>query len=436
MGRDPLADFYKGLRFDGAAEYRKLIDTVLGKLESHYYDADLGGDHGLVVGSIGRGTAVAGASDVDLLFDLPKDEYQRYDDYDGNGQTALLQDVKGVLEERYPQTEMRGDGQAVVIEFKNPKITIELVPAFLQTDGSYKYPDTHSGGSWKKTDPVPEQDACIALFKKTEDEGLHLCNALRVWKNNTGFKFKGLLIDTLVNDFFEEGDRAQPCGFDDRYDILIDLFELLTEQSCDKSYWHALGSNQKIYNNDGGVFIRKARKAKKMLSAAESREEREDALIDLFGRRFADCVDVSSSERALASKYLVKDTEQFVEDEFGVDIRYRLAIDCRVTQKGFRTCLLRDMLSKHTLLPVGKSLEFYVTDCDVPEPYYIYWKVRNVGEAAYRRDNIRGQIVMDEGKHRRKESTRFCGPHFVECYAMKNGVCVARTRIDVPIDNK
>ena len=31
------------------------------------------------------------------------------------------------------------------------------------------------------------------------------------------------------------------------------------------------------------------------------------------------------------------------------------------------------------------------------------------------------------------EPISFDGPHFVECYIIKDGVCVARDRVDVPI---
>lgn len=45
---------------------------------------------------------------------------------------------------------------------------------------------------------------------------------------------------------------------------------------------------------------------------------------------------------------------------------------------------------------------------------------------------IRGNIEKTNSKIK-KESTNFKGPHYVECYLVKNGVCVARNRIDVPI---
>ena len=70
------------------------------------------------------------------------------------------------------------------------------------------------------------------------------------------------------------------------------------------------------------------------------------------------------------------------------------------------------------------------TNC--PKPYKIYWKVRNVGAEAERRDEIRGQIIQTKNDHH-KEHTQFQGNHYVECYLVKNGICVARAKIQVPI---
>ena len=60
---------------------------------------------------------------------------------------------------------------------------------------------------------------------------------------------------------------------------------------------------------------------------------------------------------------------------------------------------------------------------------YIYWKVRNVGYEAIRRNCIRGQIK--KGIDYLNESTNFYGPHYVECYIIKDGICVARDKISV-----
>jgi hypothetical protein len=80
-----------------------------------------------------------------------------------------------------------------------------------------------------------------------------------------------------------------------------------------------------------------------------------------------------------------------------------------------------------------KNLEFWVNKITVPAPYLIKWKVLNRGDVARRKDCIRGQIVSDGGRMRKTESTSFRGDHIVECYAVKDGVVVAKDRIHVPI---
>ncbi|MEU2900763.1 nucleotide-binding domain-containing protein [Streptomyces sp. NPDC001273] len=54
---------------------------------------------------------------------------------------------------------------------------------------------------------------------------------------------------------------------------------------------------------------------------------------------------------------------------------------------------------------------------------------------AERRDKIRGQIVDSSKRGVRIEHSDFKGEHVVECYVVKDGVVVARDRIDVPVSN-
>ena len=69
------------------------------------------------------------------------------------------------------------------------------------------------------------------------------------------------------------------------------------------------------------------------------------------------------------------------------------------------------------------------TNC--PKPYKVLWKVKNVGPDAERKNQVRGQI--EEKGDSIVEHSSFYGNHYIECYIVKDGVCVAKTRIDVPI---
>lgn len=424
--------FFDSIKLDSLDEYQDTIDSIDQKLRSAYYEQDDTSDHGIVVGSVGRGTAVSGTSDLDMLFVLPPSMFRKFDSYDSNGQSALLQEVRRTLKERYPKTDIKGDGQAVVVKFTNRSFTIDLVPAFARDDGSFWYPDSNGGGSWKKTDPLPEQRSCEALIKSTGGVARSLCNALRVWKNNVGFHFKGLLIDTLVGKYFESVDELP----DDPCDRFISLFEFLSREDGEKAYWHAIGSNQLIYNDDQGAFVSKAASAASLLRDAGSDAARERALTTLFGKAFSDCIAdglVEEQERAWARKYGADDKEMFIENMFAVEISQSMSIDCEVTQDGFRPRILREMLTRNYPLLRGKSLRFYVTGKSLPKGCCFFWKVRNCGEVAYSRNCLRGRIVEGDQSGTWHEHTDFRGPHYVECYAVKDGVCIARSRIDVPI---
>ena len=97
-----------------------------------FWGSDSETAHSLYVGSYGRGTATS-ASDLDVLLSLPREEYERYDGYRSNGQSRLLQAVKDAVLGTYPRTDIRADGQVVVVDFSDG-MKFELLLAFERVD--------------------------------------------------------------------------------------------------------------------------------------------------------------------------------------------------------------------------------------------------------------------------------------------------------------
>lgn len=419
--------FCQNILLDNYDEMKTSAGEIAKKLNKSFYGLESdSSSHLYIVGSVGRKTAIKDSSDLDIIFDLPEATYKRFNAYESNGQSALLQEVKRILKERYPKTDISGDGQVVVIEFN--KYTVELVPGFKQSDDRFKYPDTHDGGSWKYTDPLPEQEECQNCDDSTNGIYFDFCHMIRCWKNEQGFKFGGLLIDTLVYDHFTDHDYYSESKKDDYLEILKALFSYLGRQDKDRSYWYAVGSNQQVQNSGNGEFVEKANSALEKINDAD---DVDGALKELFGSEYP--VSKTLFEKASFSyKKSFRDTEEFIQDMLHVDIRYSLLLDCNITQKGFRDNLLSVILRNHLILRKNKQLEFFIKYTDCPEPYDIYWKVRNVGTVAEEKDCIRGQIKKTN-RTTQKEHTDFQGAHFVECYLVKNGVCVAKGRINVPI---
>lgn len=88
-------------------------------LNRHYWNSESRTDHSVFIGSWGKNTATRPPRDVDLYFVLPVEVYYRFERYIWNKQSALLQEVKSVLGETYPDTDMSGDGQIVLVNFSS-----------------------------------------------------------------------------------------------------------------------------------------------------------------------------------------------------------------------------------------------------------------------------------------------------------------------------
>ena len=395
-----FTDFLANLKIDNAASITSKYEEITSALNKKFRDTESKTANSLQVGSYGRWTGIKGISDLDMLYIMPT---SKWNDYKDGKQSKLLDDTKDAISARYP--------------------------VFEQDDGSFKYPDTYSGGNWKVTKPREEIKAMKEFVDQKNKNLRKLCKMARAWKNKSGVGMGGLLIDTLAYNFL----KSSSC-YDNRstafYDWMCrDFFKYLSEEPT-KDYYLALGSNQRV--NVKANFQRKAKIAYedslKAIDAGESSSANKKWK-KIFGRPFP----AAAIQESKSSAYNYRNTEQFIEDSYSVDIRYNLTLECEVSQNGFREALLRTMLAKKLKLQAKKKLKFYVADINVPGDFILKWKVLNRGTEAERRDCIRGDIVIDKGYRNKEEKTDFNGEHIVECYAIQNDVVVAKDRIDVPI---
>ena len=75
---------------------------------------------------------------------------------------------------------------------------------------------------------------------------------MRCWKDNEGFIFGGLLIDTLTCEFLENNGKYWESDFDEYIDILKDFLKFLSEKSEDSTIY-ALGSGQTVYDKGNSL---------------------------------------------------------------------------------------------------------------------------------------------------------------------------------------
>lgn len=194
-------------------ETRSLISkrykTITKAVNKEFRDISNDSDYSFYVGSYGRGTAID-TSDLDVLVELPDEEYEHFHSLSGNGASRLLQVVKNALTIPYPRTDIKADGQVIVIKFSD-EMKFEILPAFRNInywgkwDGTYIYPDTHMGGIWMMTNPKAEQQEMKRKNSYNETNGLlfDTCKHIRYIRNEyySSYHLSGILIDTFVYTF-------------------------------------------------------------------------------------------------------------------------------------------------------------------------------------------------------------------------------------------
>lgn len=427
---DTFKDFLSNIKIssDSATQISNRYQQITRVLNLKFRDSDSLFSNCLQVGSYGRWTAIEGISDLDMLYILPS---RKWDDYNKkDGQSKLLKDTKDAILLKYPRTTVFVDRLVVCVQYAN--FHIEVQPVFKQDDGSYKYPDTYKGGSWKVTKPQDELDEISKMNQYTNRNLRRLCKMARAWKNKHGIAIGGLLIDTLAYNFFKTTDY-----YDDKsytyYDYMSrDFFKFLSKQP-NQSHYQALGSNQDVRVNDN--FQDEALKAyNNCLKAIKNENKSNSHWRRVFGNKFPDIVKYRVGLESLRYRH----TEEFIEQKFSVDIRFKVKIACEAVRVGSFSDMFRYSKRPKNKLNHGRNLTFSIQENTVPTNYdslsSIYWKVLNKGEEAMSRDCVRGQIIRDTGTNTITESSSFNGEHEVECYVVQNRVVVARDKIYVPIE--
>lgn len=201
--------------------YRRITKAI----NTEFWNSMSETEHSFYVGSYGRGTAID-TSDIDILVELPKDVYERFDAHKGNGQSRLLQAVKAAIENSYSRSMVHADGQVIVVNFSDG-IKFEILPAFRHIvwgnwDGTYEYPDSNMGGRWLTTNPKAEQDAMKSRNEESNGLLYDTCKHIRYIRDTyfSSYHLPGIVIDSFayhyINDWhwLREGETPseKPAG--------------------------------------------------------------------------------------------------------------------------------------------------------------------------------------------------------------------------------
>jgi hypothetical protein len=238
------------------------------------------------VGSYGKGTATRPPSDLDMLFLLPWTEYTRIERLSGNKQSQLLGEVKDILADTYPRTDLRADGQVVVAPFQT--YNVEIIPAFRFDDGTYITAHTANGGNWRLSNPAVEYQWIKYADSMSAGKATDLIKMLKAWKRECSVDIGSLSLEVAACVFVTNWPhRLQTIYW---YDWMVrDFFEFMLRYRWG---WNIVpGTQEKIQLGDAWgtkceSAYRRAFKAERHEKANEGDAAAEEWR-KIFGDQFA-----------------------------------------------------------------------------------------------------------------------------------------------------
>ncbi len=216
--------------------------SVCKVLNSKYYSSNSETANSFYVGSWAKYTRIRPPRDVDVLFQLPKATYDRFQQRTGNKQSQLLQEIKTALAASFPKTDVRGDGPVVKVPFQT--FAVELVPAFKLDTGRYYIPITTNGGSYKTFDPDAESEYVKTSNTATNENTRELIRMMKCWQSYCSVPLKSFYIEIVAVEFLKQWSYAGKSKT--YYDWMVrDFLEYLIKQA--NTHIYVPGTYEPIY---------------------------------------------------------------------------------------------------------------------------------------------------------------------------------------------
>lgn len=404
----------------------------------------------LQIGSYPRFTAITPIHDLDILYILG--------DWDENvhNPTEALENLIATLKNSYENPTgftvelVPRQTHSVGILFKdssgNEIISVDIIPSYVFStnefeDDIYKVPEVakkrhgknrndfyqelsreHREMGWILSDPRGYIKIASNTDIKTSGEFRKATKILKRWKDNLAekdenLKLKSFHVEQVVTAIFGKSNdidvfKAIFTFFFDLPDVIAPPNQIKDRANHDKFIDDYLAE----FTPEDIEKIRYAR--------------------DGFLRKLENLKESDSIESLLQIEfYQRKDSEEFLFDskiKTFIDTSLRFKADGYVRKlSGYSHGWLSESVPLQKGLTRGgdrkRLIEFSVRTY-IPSASEHRWKVKNSDLC----EQPRGEITLNQTKNH-PESTEYVGEHYVECYAIQGGVCVARSRVNVKI---
>lgn len=269
--------------------------------------------------------------------------------------------------------------------------------------------------TWIKSDPRGYISVAQSINDKNEDFRKAV-KFVKAWKFGCkqlydDFKLKSFHIEQIITEYFKSNSNL---------DFFSAVFKFFSEL-------HNTISNPKIRDRaNGSKFIDDY-----LDELTQTQKQKILQSRDFFMNKLERLTEAAAIAWLLEGGFYNRksDTEQFLFDlniPTLTDSQFELQVDGRVDKKdGFRGGYL--LSTNQDRVPVDRKITFHLTKNTTGAVLY-KWKVKNDDQS----EQPRGEIT-DHKTRNHPEKSSYRGTHYVECYAITDGVCIAKHKRNVKI---
>lgn len=391
----------------------------------------LGVNNCIQIGSYPRFTSVTPIHDLDILYILGP-----WSENNHNPSETLKKMFDQVSSDYSNPTDLKTlvslQTHSVTVSYSqgaNEIFSVDIVPAYsfgkneFQQD-TYKVPeaikerkhnvrkemnwDSAGEHSWINSDPRGYLK--VATLVGQNQDFRKAVKIIKKWKNNLeildeNLKLKSFHLEQVITKLFQQ--VSDICIFDAVFAFFVGLPDVISvpNQIADRA------NNDKFVDDYLSKFTPEQKE--------KINQARDHFLISLENLKDGDGVDSLlmpslHKRKAVAEEYLFDKNMPVLEDPS----YSAFAIAADITDKAGN---IQRPLSAQGVIDSGRYLKFRRTNRIDGCTYK--WKVKNDDNS----DQPRGEITDNQTKNV-PESTKYKGRHYTECYAIRDGVCVARAK--------
>jgi hypothetical protein len=402
----------------------------------------------LQIGSYPRFTSITPVHDLDVLYILGSWDENAHDPSVALRalSSKISQDYKNPTEYKINVSLQTHSATVTFQHFSEEILSIDIVPAYITSknefnEDKYKVPELlkkrHGKArvdyyqklasergqmGWIDSDPRGYIKVASNVDHVSNGEFRKSVKIVKFWKNklkeiDEPLKLKSFHLEQVVTRYFQENGSIQV--FDAVYRFFTELPDIISQpnQIQDRT-------NSDKFIDDYLVDLTDKEK-KQIIQARDAFLAKLENLS--ASTPISSLFDIEFLERSSGSERYLFDAD-FKVPVFIEDSTFR--IDGFIQPKqGFRDGWLSAVSHQ---IAKGRQVKFQIRN-DIVKDYSL-WKVQNDknSDEVKAASCTRGEITMNRTM-KDPESTAYKGRHYVECYAIKNNTCIARSKIDVVI---